>query len=130
MVSESVDASAYTPNDEIARDGWTHHAGHVKDVDEVVQHDITTKQLLPDLHTETDEGTLPHTLGEEIQIANVPGLVGNLDGFADLLELSDDDGVVLVALGVQVGEELVGLPPSGRGWPASEGTLGRKRGRR
>ncbi|KAI6756233.1 hypothetical protein HG530_011969 [Fusarium avenaceum] len=78
------------------------HSSHVEDVDEVVKHDIAAPEPI----------ALPDTRREEAEIANVLGLTGNADGFADLFHLSDDDGAVEITTGVEVGKVEVSLLPA------------------
>jgi hypothetical protein len=94
----------------ITRD--TYNTSHVEDVDEVVQHDVASEKLLPDLNTDTSHSPPELLLGEQSTIANVAGLGRKLCSLTNLLELREDNNALPVSVAVKMSEYVVSLVPS------------------
>jgi hypothetical protein len=104
------------------------HISHIEDVDEIVQHDISTtnftsvsinskrwvnlQQLLPDLNTDTNNGALPDARRKQSEVANVLGLIGDSNSFTNFFHLSEDNRAVKVTAGMKVSKIKVSLFPA------------------
>ena len=95
---------------------------HLSYVVQIVHHDIGPSQLLPGLYRHSSHGALPHAIGNELA-PPMASMALCLEGRNDLFELGNDEGVVLVAVGLDASQYLDGLlfapdlrQPSGRLW--------------
>ena len=85
---------------------------HGKDVTNVVHHDIHAGELRPNLGKDADVGSVDHVGLEKLEVGNVGVAALELAHILDLFEFAEDEGIVLVAFGVDKSENLMRLLPA------------------
>lgn len=75
-------------------------------------HDVHASQLTPDLHEETNDGSVDHVRPEQLQVADVGVLALKLDHFTDLGHFTVYEGRIRVAMAVDKIQHLLGLLPA------------------